>query len=49
MPLTLEYGHTRLAGPADRKWIAARFRAACAALGTPVEERGDRLVVRGDG
>jgi len=45
VPLRLEYAHTRLADSDDAAWIRARFRAACAALGTEVAEEGGRLVV----
>lgn len=44
VPLALDYGHTRLADAGEWRWVARRFRAACAALGVVVEERGDRLV-----
>jgi poly-gamma-glutamate capsule biosynthesis protein CapA/YwtB (metallophosphatase superfamily) len=36
--LRLEFCHTRLANSAERAWIAARFRDACAEFGTEVEE-----------
>ncbi|TYB44755.1 CapA family protein [Actinomadura chibensis] len=45
VPLRLDFASTRLAGDADRRWIGERFTRACAALGTDVEPRGDRLVV----
>jgi poly-gamma-glutamate capsule biosynthesis protein CapA/YwtB (metallophosphatase superfamily) len=45
VPLKLEYRHTRLADGDDADWIRARFRAACAALGTNVVEEDGRLVV----
>jgi poly-gamma-glutamate capsule biosynthesis protein CapA/YwtB (metallophosphatase superfamily) len=45
VPLKLEYCQTRLARGEDAAWIAERFRAACAALGTEVDEVGGRLVV----
>jgi poly-gamma-glutamate synthesis protein (capsule biosynthesis protein) len=45
VPLALDYCHTRLAEPEEARWIADRFRAACADLGTEVTERGGRLVV----
>lgn len=48
VPLALEYCHTRLARGAERQWVVTRFRAACADLGTEVEERAGRLVVRWD-
>lgn len=44
-PLALDYCHTRLADAAEAAWIAARFRRACAALGTEVTVEPDRLVV----
>lgn len=45
LPLRLDYCRTRLAGPADHLWIGERFTRACAAFGTRVEARDDRLVV----
>jgi poly-gamma-glutamate capsule biosynthesis protein CapA/YwtB (metallophosphatase superfamily) len=45
VPLELDYCHTRLAAGADAAWIARRFRAACAALGTEVAETAGRLLV----
>jgi poly-gamma-glutamate synthesis protein (capsule biosynthesis protein) len=45
VPLCLEYAHTRLADAEESAWIRARFRRACAALGTEVKEEGGRLVV----
>ena len=51
IPLALGYCHTRLADRDEAAWIANRFRRACAAVGTDVEERAGRLVVewaRGD-
>lgn len=45
VPLALDYCHTRLAGAEEARWIADRFRTACAALGTEVSERDGRLVV----
>ncbi len=45
VPLKLDYCHTRLAEGADRRWITQRFTAACADLGTMVEERDGRLVL----
>jgi hypothetical protein len=45
VPLKLEYCRTRLARGEDAAWIAERFRAACAELGTEVDEAGGRLVV----
>lgn len=49
VPLRLEYCHTRLARGEERAWVCARFRAACAALGTDVREEAGRLVVEGFG
>ncbi len=46
VPLKLDYCHTRLAAGADARWIARRFRGACAAFGTAVAEEGGRLVAR---
>jgi poly-gamma-glutamate synthesis protein (capsule biosynthesis protein) len=45
VPLALDHCHTRLAKPHEAAWIAARYRRACAALGTEVDEREGRLVV----
>jgi poly-gamma-glutamate capsule biosynthesis protein CapA/YwtB (metallophosphatase superfamily) len=44
IPLRLDYCHTRLADGEDARWIRRRFRLACKALGTEVEERAGRLV-----
>lgn len=44
VPLALDYCHTRLASGEEAAWVRSRLRAACAALGTPVEPRGERLV-----
>jgi poly-gamma-glutamate synthesis protein (capsule biosynthesis protein) len=46
VPLRLRYCHTTLAEGDDARWIRARFRRACADLGTDVTERDGRLVVR---
>jgi poly-gamma-glutamate capsule biosynthesis protein CapA/YwtB (metallophosphatase superfamily) len=46
IPLKLEFAHTRLASGGDAVWIARRFTAACAALGTEVAEENGRLVAR---
>ncbi len=46
VPLKLEYCFTRLAEGEDAAWIRSRFAAACAELGTAVEDDGGRLVVR---
>jgi poly-gamma-glutamate capsule biosynthesis protein CapA/YwtB (metallophosphatase superfamily) len=46
LPLALGYCHTDLARGADAGWIRRRFRAACAALGTVVEDVDGRLEVR---
>ncbi len=48
VPLALDYCHTRLADDDEAAWIADRFTTACAALGTTVETRDDRLVVHFD-
>jgi poly-gamma-glutamate capsule biosynthesis protein CapA/YwtB (metallophosphatase superfamily) len=45
LPLKLEYCHTRLATGEDAAWMRHRFRAACAALGTTVEEAAGRLLI----
>jgi hypothetical protein len=44
VPLKLDYCRTRLATGADAAWIRRRFIEACAELGTPAVERGDRVV-----
>ena len=48
VPLALEYCFTRLADGAEADWIAERLRASCAAMGTRVDRRGERLVVEVD-
>ena len=45
LPLRLDFAFTRLAEGTDAAWMRRRFRDACAALGTPVRERGGWLVV----
>jgi len=45
LPLKLEFCHTRLAAGEDAAWMRRRFRSACAALDTWVEEAADRLVI----
>jgi poly-gamma-glutamate capsule biosynthesis protein CapA/YwtB (metallophosphatase superfamily) len=45
LPLKLEFCHTRLAAGEDAAWMRRRFRTACAALGTTVEEAAGRLVI----
>jgi poly-gamma-glutamate capsule biosynthesis protein CapA/YwtB (metallophosphatase superfamily) len=45
LPLKLEYCHTRLATGEDAAWMRGRFRAACADLGTTVEEEAGRLLI----
>lgn len=45
LPLKLEYCHTRLAADEDATWVRRRFRSACAALGTSVEEAAGRLTI----
>ena len=45
LPLKLEYCHTRLATGEDAAWMRHRFRAACAALDTTVEEAAGRLLI----
>jgi poly-gamma-glutamate synthesis protein (capsule biosynthesis protein) len=46
IPLRLEFAHTRLANGDDAAWIRRRFTAACATLGTRVDEESGRLVAR---
>jgi poly-gamma-glutamate synthesis protein (capsule biosynthesis protein) len=45
LPLRLDYCRTRLADGDDAVLVRERFRAACAALGTDVDEEDGRLVV----
>jgi poly-gamma-glutamate capsule biosynthesis protein CapA/YwtB (metallophosphatase superfamily) len=45
LPLKLEFCHTGLAAGEDAAWMRRRFRAACAALGTTVEEPAGRLII----
>jgi poly-gamma-glutamate capsule biosynthesis protein CapA/YwtB (metallophosphatase superfamily) len=45
VPLKLEYCHTHLATGTDAAWMRHRFRAACAELGTTVEEAAGRLLI----
>jgi poly-gamma-glutamate synthesis protein (capsule biosynthesis protein) len=45
LPLKLEFCHTRLATGEDAAWMRRRFRGACAALNTSVEEAADRLII----
>jgi poly-gamma-glutamate capsule biosynthesis protein CapA/YwtB (metallophosphatase superfamily) len=45
LPLKLDFCHTRLATGEDAAWTRRRFRSACTALGTTVEEEADRLTV----
>lgn len=45
VPLALDYCHTRLADPDEARWIERRFRRACAAMGTDVDQQGGRLIV----
>jgi poly-gamma-glutamate capsule biosynthesis protein CapA/YwtB (metallophosphatase superfamily) len=45
LPLKLEFCHTRLASGADAAWTRRRFRSACAALGTTVDQEADRLTI----
>jgi poly-gamma-glutamate capsule biosynthesis protein CapA/YwtB (metallophosphatase superfamily) len=45
LPLKLDFCHTRLATGEDAAWTRRRFRSACAALGTTVEEEAGRLPV----
>lgn len=48
VPIALDHCHTRLAAPDEAAWIADRFAAACAGLGTQVQigDGGERLRVR---
>lgn len=45
LPLKLRHCHTSLAQGEDAVRIKRRFQRACRALGTPVIEEGDRLVI----
>jgi poly-gamma-glutamate capsule biosynthesis protein CapA/YwtB (metallophosphatase superfamily) len=45
LPLKLEFSHTRLAAGEDAAWMRRRFRAACADLGTELEEAAGRLLI----
>jgi poly-gamma-glutamate synthesis protein (capsule biosynthesis protein) len=45
VPLALDYCFTRLAEASEARWITARLKRACAALGTEVTEHDGRLVV----
>jgi poly-gamma-glutamate synthesis protein (capsule biosynthesis protein) len=45
LPLKLEYCRTRLASGEDAAWMRRRFRTACAALDTTVDEEAGRLAV----
>ncbi|MFL6268979.1 MAG: CapA family protein, partial [Actinomycetes bacterium] len=45
LPLKLEFCHTRLATGADAAWMGRRFRSACAALGTTVDQEANRLTI----
>ena len=45
LPLKLEFCHTRLAAGEDAAWMRRRFRSACAALDTSVEEAAGRLII----
>jgi poly-gamma-glutamate capsule biosynthesis protein CapA/YwtB (metallophosphatase superfamily) len=49
VPLALDFCHTRLADPDEHRWIAGRFRDACAGFGTDVVEQDGRLVIEWDG
>jgi poly-gamma-glutamate capsule biosynthesis protein CapA/YwtB (metallophosphatase superfamily) len=46
LPLKLDYCFTDLAEGDDARWIRQRFREACAAMDTDVEDAADRQVVR---
>jgi poly-gamma-glutamate capsule biosynthesis protein CapA/YwtB (metallophosphatase superfamily) len=45
VPLALDFCHTRLADHDEHRWIADRFRKACAAFGTDVADRDGRLMI----
>lgn len=45
LPLKLTHCHTRLAQGEDAARVKRRFRRGCRALGTPVIDEGDRLVI----
>jgi poly-gamma-glutamate synthesis protein (capsule biosynthesis protein) len=45
VPLALDTAYTRQAKGEEQAWIADRFTAACAALGTQVTQHGTRLVI----
>jgi poly-gamma-glutamate capsule biosynthesis protein CapA/YwtB (metallophosphatase superfamily) len=45
LPLKLDFCHTRLATGEDAAWMRRRFRSACAALGTTVDEEAGRLII----
>jgi poly-gamma-glutamate capsule biosynthesis protein CapA/YwtB (metallophosphatase superfamily) len=45
LPLRLDFCHTRRATGEDAVWIRRRFRQACAAMGTEVEEEDGSLVI----
>jgi poly-gamma-glutamate synthesis protein (capsule biosynthesis protein) len=45
VPLKLEFCFTRLARTDEAAWVRARFRRACAEMGTEVREERERLVV----
>jgi poly-gamma-glutamate synthesis protein (capsule biosynthesis protein) len=45
LPLKLEFCHTRLATGEDAAWMRRRFRSACAALDTTVDEEAGRLLI----
>jgi hypothetical protein len=45
VPLHLGYCRTTVAQGEDAAWVRRRFRQACAALGTDVDERDGRVVV----
>jgi poly-gamma-glutamate capsule biosynthesis protein CapA/YwtB (metallophosphatase superfamily) len=43
LPIALDYCFTRVADSAEHRWIRRRLTAACAELGTMVEDRDGRL------
>ncbi len=45
LPLKIGHCHTELATATDAAFVHQRFRSACAALGTPVENHGGRATI----
>ncbi|CCB72802.1 MULTISPECIES: CapA family protein [Streptomycetaceae] len=46
VPLALDFCHTRRAVGAEYAWMRDRLTSACAELGTPLGDMGDRLTAR---